>query len=403
MRVQRVKRHQNDEGVVAILVAVLIVLLAGMAAFVTDQGLAYSRKRQLQTAADGAVLAAAKQLQDNAAPGRTCASVLTAGQVGARASAVTYQALNGPSGSKLVTGPAPAGWSGDAGVAFRCNAVGNAEVTVANTGTSPAIFGGLFGAGDYVLSRTATAAMGPPGAIVGLRPFAVCQTAVDALLAADAAHPGSAQLITLDKVFNASSSGGTATPCGSAPGNWGTLDFNGGSNPVTDTSLWTDIGYNAVIDLGSGLSISFPGDPGFPSANAGNCSPADGCQHTVKLDGALNDIIGRQSVLPVFDVVTASGANTTYRVKGFLGITLCGWKIGNNSGTIPDPTYGGLACYDGSTPGVQLPPGNGSTINAFQVRVTRFIPIGDISSFCGLTASPAVACDTNLRLTQLIN
>ncbi len=392
---------RDDDGVVAIIVAVLVVVLAGMAAFATDFGLAYARKRQLQTASDGAALAAAKQLADAATPGLSCATVLSTAVASARSVASSYATLNAPPNSSLATGPAPVGWSGDAGVAFRCNAAGNVEVQVATRNTSPAIFGGIFGASNYGLARSATAAMGPATAITGLRPFAVCQAAARALLANNATNPGAAQLITFDKVFNASSS--VATPCGSSAGNWGTLDFNSGSNPVGDTTLWTDVGYNLQIDLGAGLAITFPGDPGFPSANAGQCTTSAGCVQKVNLDGALNDIINRPSVLPVFDNVTGNGGNATYRVVGFLGVKLCGWKIGNQSGTGANAFYNLPACYDSTTPTVALPTGNGSTDNAFQVRVDRFIPVGEISSYCGLTGSTTVVCESNPRVIQLIN
>jgi hypothetical protein len=156
-----------------------------------------------------------------------------------------------------------------------------------------------------------------------------------------------------------------------------------------------------VIDLGSGLAVSLDGDPGFPQPNSGNCSTSDGCLHSVDLGGALNDILGQQSVIPVYDTVTGSGQNAKYRVIGFLGVRVCGWKIGNNSGTTPDPTYGGTSCYDNSS-AVRLPSGNNSD-DAFQVRVTSFIPVGGLSSYCGLGGGSTPACNTNLRVTQLID
>jgi Flp pilus assembly protein TadG len=389
-----------DEGAVAIVVALLTVVLVGMAAFATDFGLAYSRQRQLQTAADGASLAAAKTFADAATPGLTCSTVVASASGSAVTVARSYHALNAPADAALATGAAPSGWSGDAGVAYRCNPAGNVEVRVTNTGTSPAFFGSVFGVSDIDLGRSATAAMGPATAVTGLRPFAVCATAANQLLANNTANPGAAQLVSFDKVFSGTTS--TATPCGSSPGNWGTLDYDGGSNPVGDTTLWTDVGFNAQIDLGSDLQITFPGDPGFPSANSGNCTTGDGCVHTVNLSGALNDIINRPSVLPVFDVVTGSGNNASYRVVGFIGVKLCGWKIGNQSGTGPNTFYNLPACYDSSA-NVSLPTGNGSSSNAFQVRVDGFIPIGQLSQFCGLSGNPSVQCSNSPRVTQLVN
>lgn len=397
---------RSDDGAVAVMVGMLVVVLFGMAVFATDFGLAYSRNRQLQTASDGAALAAAKTFADNAPAGASCSTVLASAASAARTTAVTYATLNWPTGSRLATGAAPAGWSGDAGVAYRCNPASSVEVRVTTENTSPAIFGAIFGTSGFELARPATAAMGAPSAVQGLRPFAVCQTAVDALLAQDELTPGAAQLVPIDKTFGGGSGGSIGddddegTGCGGAPGNWGTVDYDGGSNPVGDTALWTDVGYPLVVDLGSTLSILIDGDPGFPSTNSGNCSTSDGCQHTVNLGGALNDILGQKSVLPVYDQLSGNGSTSEYRVVGFLGVRLCGWKIGNQSGTTPDPTFGGPSCYDNSS-AVRLPSGNNSP-DAFQLRVTEFIPVGSLSSYCGLGGNSTPVCNTNLRVTQLI-
>ena len=411
----------DDEGAVAILVGILVVVLFGIPVFPTAFGMAYGRLRQLQAASDGAALAAAKTFADSAAEGLSCATVISTASSAARATAVTYAGLNWPVNSALATGAAPSGWGGDAGVAYRCNPAGNVEVQVTTTNTSPVIFAGVFGASGFDLVRSATAAMGAPTAVQGLRPFAVCESAVDALIAQDKLTPGAAQLIPLTKTFGGSAGGsvgngngngndddddgngngnGGNTPCGGAAGNWGTVDYDGGSNPVGDIVLWTDVGYPLVIDLGADQSIQLDGDPGFPNPNSGNCTTGDGCQQTVNLGGALNDILGQQSVLPVYDQFTGSGQTAEIRVIGFLGVRICGWKIGNRSGTVPDPTFGGTSCYDNSA-AVRLPSGNNSD-DALQVRVTAFIPIGSLSSYCGLGGGNVPVCSTNLRVTQLI-
>ena len=65
----------NDDGAVAVLVAVLLVVLLGMAAFAVDAGALYSERRQMQTAADAAVLAGVMEL-----PGHPENAVATAEQ-----------------------------------------------------------------------------------------------------------------------------------------------------------------------------------------------------------------------------------------------------------------------------------------------------------------------------------
>lgn len=389
--------RDRDDGAVAVLVALLAVVLLGLAAFVTDLGLAYSRQRQLQTAADGAALAAAKSFSSVAGPVTSCSAVLSGGAAAAISAAVRFERLNAPPGTSLATGAAPAGWNGDAGVAYRCNAARNIEVQVTNAGASPTFFGALLGASDYDLGTRATAVMGAARSITGLRPFALCSAVVDVLMAAAAADPTQNQLVSINKVFNSSYPAGVDTSCGTASGNWGTLDFDGGNNNAGAATLWTDIGYNEPVDLGGDLQISFPGDPGFPSPNSGNCSTADGCINSgTNLGDALNNILGRPVPLPVFREVSGSGGNATYVVTGFLGVTICGWKVGNSSGTVP--TLGGTPCF---TPTPALPTGGGSNDNAFQVRVERFTPIGEISDVCGLDAAPQ-CIQTTLRVLQLV-
>jgi hypothetical protein len=58
------KRAEGETGAVAILIALLLVVLLGVAALVVDLGMLYHSKRQLQTAADAAAIAAAYDLPD---------------------------------------------------------------------------------------------------------------------------------------------------------------------------------------------------------------------------------------------------------------------------------------------------------------------------------------------------
>jgi len=68
MRVQ-MSRRRDQRGAVAIILALLMVVLCIMAAFVLDFGRAYVNKLQAQTAADAAVLAAGRVLVREARSG----------------------------------------------------------------------------------------------------------------------------------------------------------------------------------------------------------------------------------------------------------------------------------------------------------------------------------------------
>ncbi|HSN05775.1 MAG TPA: pilus assembly protein TadG-related protein, partial [Candidatus Angelobacter sp.] len=71
----KVGRDRGDRGAVAILVAIMAVLLVGMAAFAVDFGMAYANKTSLQKAADAAALAVAGRIIKLSAPTDDCTAV----------------------------------------------------------------------------------------------------------------------------------------------------------------------------------------------------------------------------------------------------------------------------------------------------------------------------------------
>lgn len=73
---------KDEDGATAVVVAVCIVVLMGVAALVVDAGALYSERRQIQTAADAAALAGVQDL-----PGNPAAAVATAD---------SYATLNAP-------------------------------------------------------------------------------------------------------------------------------------------------------------------------------------------------------------------------------------------------------------------------------------------------------------------
>lgn len=71
------RRAANDEGAVAVLVAVLMVALLGFAAIVVDAGAVYAQRRQMQTAADAAALAGVQELPFDPAGAQAAADQYT--------------------------------------------------------------------------------------------------------------------------------------------------------------------------------------------------------------------------------------------------------------------------------------------------------------------------------------
>jgi Flp pilus assembly protein TadG len=90
-----VRTRSEDRGAVALMVALLTTVLAGLAALVVDLGLARDEARTAQNAADAAALAAAQRLADSVDPEAVTAADITA----ARTVADGYVTANGwPSG-----------------------------------------------------------------------------------------------------------------------------------------------------------------------------------------------------------------------------------------------------------------------------------------------------------------
>ena len=58
--------HEEDDGQVMILVAILMVGLVAVVGLVTDGGMVFTQRRDLQNVADAAALAGASQIDENA-------------------------------------------------------------------------------------------------------------------------------------------------------------------------------------------------------------------------------------------------------------------------------------------------------------------------------------------------
>lgn len=176
--------HGRDEqGAVAIIVAICLVVLLGLAAFVVDFGLAYTNKRQLQTSADAAAIAAAASLADE--------SVSCAGLADGAQPAVNDVVVPIKNYAQLVSEGEQAGLEimGDnhtdatyvpGSMAYECRG-GAILVTWQNENPTDVTLGGAFRAqggdvpSEILSSRTATAALDvPPGVGTGLRPFPFC-------------------------------------------------------------------------------------------------------------------------------------------------------------------------------------------------------------------------------------
>lgn len=318
MRVQL----KDDDGAIAVIVALLLVVTVGIAAFTTDFGSAYVSKRQLQSAADAGSLAAAQELGKYTG---SCTSVSTSStaRAAAQASAEQYAQAN-RGGDRQRTD-----WS------VACSADGRSiEVTYANSATTPRFFGGLFGAGPYTTSRTATAAVGVPSGGYGLRPYFVCISDAQALQATS----GSGYL----RIAFPNPS------CGNQPGNWYTSDCpeDGSGNGTPVIAVNTRIGCESTISIvdtssagGNAAQIkalllaACAGNPAM-SASRGCLTGNTGNLPSNPISTEWTALLGKDIALPVFqpDTVVGTGNNAKYPVKAILGVTVCAYKWNSKSG-----------------------------------------------------------------------
>ena len=301
--------RRDERGVVAVIAALMLTALVGMAALVVDLGWLYVVRGELQNAADAGALAGVVEIAMN-------------GLGAAEEMAVSYATQ--PAQYHL-TQPVPD--SGAVDVSFP--AIDRMRVKVGPI-TVPTIFARVLGIGTADVSALAVARMS--NLIIGvgpdhLLPFGVRRGAVDS--DGDGLYDiGSTVEFSLD-------------PDG--PGNFGLLDFNGGSNSNRERRDMIENGYDDsfVIPQSTGY-IEVGGRPDIP----GN-----------SLSSAIQSRIGERVLLPVFDQVTGEGTNSSFRVVDFVGGIIQSFQLTGDQSerhiTIQVDTYTSpdlIVGAEGSTP-----------------------------------------------------
>jgi hypothetical protein len=257
-----------DRGSVAVMVAASFLPLSMATAVVADGGRVWVEKQSLQSEVEAAALSVA---QEWARGGVSC-----------------------DQGSLDLINMVPS-----ENVSCSVSPLSNgALASVSASGDVSLQFAQLFGRDTARLDASTTVRVGPVGTVSGLRPVAMC-----------AANPGLTQWLstggssTATYTINVNSSN---TQCGTTvSGNWAILDFDGGSNSMSDAQNWIANGFQGEIAAGQTID----GDPGIP---------------TPALN--LDDQVGRTIVLPVFVNPRLEGSNAMYDVVGFVQV----WVVAVN-------------------------------------------------------------------------
>lgn len=340
---------------VALLTIPLIVILA----FTADFGLAYANRQAISTGADSAALAIVHnqyraQLKS---PSRTCAQALAADAAlptGSSAKATTIALAQ-------VNANAPAHTTftaADIDVSLSCessNKVLQASVTVRRN--VPRAFSLVIGSDPLRVRRTSVSALGVRNGVDGVEPIGLCKLQAQKIVddaAADLSDnkPYRAELISLSKVW---SGNGTCDGAGGS-GNWGWLDLGQGNGNSALAAMITT-GSTATYTLsGSPPAYAMNGTPG----NKGNSAGV----HT-----AMDGIMDKPVIMPVYSTYSGNGSNATYTVTGFITVMMCGY----------DKTTKG-SCYDSAVP---------MTGDDMQVKFVSYSTAGELGTVAGLGDSDA--------------
>lgn len=282
-------RLRSERGVTGAIVTVMLTVFLGMTAFVIDLGDAWQSRRNLVTATDAAALAAT---QEYVLGGTGCNAV---------AAGFVANNFNGATMTDCTHTPRSGGTPG------RVTVTADYEVTFN--------FARAIGINSKTVSSTTVVSYDRTSTVTGgLRPFGLCAGVLGSLTPTVVPGNGEIYRIYYGKDEH-------PTTCAGIPisGNWGILDFDGGSNPQTQINCWTEFGYSSPDecgdDEGAGVSIGdlIEGNPGAYS-------------------NALKDemeflLTVEYFTLPIFDTVSGPGGNAEFRIDNFAAVKLHGFKL----------------------------------------------------------------------------
>jgi Flp pilus assembly protein TadG len=257
-------RLSGKRGATAVIVALLLVPLLGFGAIAVDVGAIYAERARLQTAADAAALAVA----------RDCAL----GACGDMQSTAT-QMVRANVGEAAAAPPELAG----------------STVTVTGSNATEHWFAPVIGHESTQVSATATVAWGAPGGGTAALPliFSLCEW--------EAQTGGGRPSTTVERTIffpKTSSTGCTGSNGLFVPGGFVWLKTNGNSCSATNRR--------------GGLAESEPGN-----------NPSQTCAV-----GDFTDLQNDTVLLPIFDRSGSTGTNAWYRVYGYAAFTITGYFFG---------------------------------------------------------------------------
>lgn len=180
-----------------------------------------------------------------------------------------------------------------------CSTTGNSRngtITVEASDATSLFFADLLQRSTSTISASTTARIGSASSLLGVWPIALCERHPSLLAWRDSGF-------SLTSSFPIGLQSGPDSCGGNVGGNWGLLDFNGGSNSTGETIAWVTNGYEENLQVGDVVQ----GSPGGLTSSIG-----------------IESRIGNPILIALFDQALASGNNATYRISGFARAILVG-------------------------------------------------------------------------------
>jgi Flp pilus assembly protein TadG len=322
---RRSTARRDERGGVTLIVALLLVPMLLLIAFTLDLGMAYAQAQAFAAGSDSAALAiaGAKRANLNAhpsAPGN-CQSLVDTDAGQALAIAKKQADANRPYDLKATTGQV------DVHVALTCvdatgapDANGVLRVRVTVQRDVPTTLGKLAGVDSIKASRQATAGLGVSGVVKGgAFPLTICDEQAKAIMSRAISSPYPTEVIDVDKVWKADCSSKNGS------GNWGWLDCGGNGIPTLVDAILNGCDIDLTLS-GSPPTITVDGTPG----NRINAGP---------VGSALDSVKGQVIALPVYDKITGTGANTQYRIVGFINLKFIDYDKRSGNITVQYVSY----------------------------------------------------------------
>ena len=327
----------DQRGIAAPLAVVVLLAIFAAATLSVDAGNLWQTRRNMVTATDAAALAEAG---DAALAGSASCTGLYNTVLDNNAGSDVYDRT-----CLVTSGPSQGtGW-----------------VVVEGRKDADVRFGVVLGLDDDSTAYSMSAAMfGYPTAAIGLRPIAFCylnshvqtwaslkngtitQTQYDSLKGAGDVngdgkidYPNNLEYQPYGVVhrmyFTKDVDDGQ---CGSFPGNWGWLSFDGLPANQGDRNSWIAKGWNGSVSIredGEAPCTGAPGSGGEEESNAG-CPPADSGALAGQNASALDTILGKAVPISIFDqgscnLASGGGITCTFEVWAFVGVILRGYKV----------------------------------------------------------------------------